>query len=129
MHTYIVCAYLLPGGNLLRDGCEAEYAVDFQTGGAAGLVEVVTWDNAPVWSFSHAPYFNALAHHDLEPLPNGNVLVMAWARKTKEEALQAGRRPALLPDDEVGTELIEFKVLGAIRLLKFCIAFNRYGTM
>lgn len=102
----VVCCYLLPGGYLLRDGSESDFAAEFRTGGAAGYVEVVTWDGGLVWSFSHSPYFDALTHHDFEPLPNGNVLIMTWERKTKEEALAAGRRPTLLPDSEMWDNVI-----------------------
>ena len=48
----VFCAYLLPGGNLLRDGSESYDAPCFSAGGAAGFLEVVDWDNKPVWSFS-----------------------------------------------------------------------------
>ena len=99
--AYTVCAYLLPGGRLLRDGSETKYAAEFLTGGAAGYLEVVSWEGDLVWCFSHSPYFDALTHHDFEPMPNGNVLIMVWERKEKEEALQAGRRPNLIPDNEV----------------------------
>jgi len=33
-------------------------------------------------------------HHDIEPLPNGNILALAWEALTKEEALALGRDPA-----------------------------------
>jgi hypothetical protein len=36
-------------------------------------------------------------HHDLEPLPNGNVLALAWEVKTPAEAARAGRRPDRIP--------------------------------
>ena len=104
LHT--VCCYLLPDGCLLRDGSESEFAAEFRTGGAAGYLEVVTWEGELVWSYSHSPYLDTLTHHDLEPLPNGNVLIMTWERRTKEEALAAGRRPALLPDGEVWDNMI-----------------------
>ncbi|CAN0016627.1 unnamed protein product, partial [Ectocarpus fasciculatus] len=100
------CCYLLPDGCLLRDGSESDFAADFRTGGAAGYLEVVTWEGELVWSYSHSPYLDTLTHHDLEPLPNGNVLIMTWERRTKEEAVAAGRRPALLPDGEVWDNVI-----------------------
>ncbi len=34
-------------------------------------------------------------------MPNGNVLILAWERKSAEEALAAGRSPKLLPDAEL----------------------------
>ena len=77
----VFCAYLLPGGNLLRDGSESADAPCFQAGGAAGFVEVVDWHGEQLWSFTAVPFDAFLTHHDLEPLPNGNVLVMCWERK------------------------------------------------
>ena len=101
----VFAAYLLPSGNLLRDGSENDVAVAFRAGGAAGWVEEVTWDNEVVWSHACLPYDSHLTHHDLEPLPNGNVLVLCWERKTKAQALQAGRRVELIPDGEVWNNL------------------------
>lgn len=102
----VFCTYLLPNGNLLRDGSENIIAVGFRTGGAAGFVEEVTWDGQRVWAFQLNPVHSYLSHHDLQPLPNGNVLMMTWARKTKAEAIAAGRRPELIPDDEVWDNVI-----------------------
>ena len=41
----VFTAKLLPGGSLLRDGNELMNAPLFNTGGAAGHIEVVTWEN------------------------------------------------------------------------------------
>jgi hypothetical protein len=35
-----------------------------------------------------------LSHHDLKALPNGDVLLIAWEMKTRDEAIAAGRDPA-----------------------------------
>ena len=107
------CCYLLKNGNLLRDGSDANFAPDFRTGGSAGYVEEVTWDGEVVWSFDHYPYNDKLTHHDLEPLPNGNVLIMSWEKKTKKECEDAGRRPELIPEGEVwDTVILELKPNG-----------------
>ena len=102
----VFVAYLFKNGDLLRDGNELALAPQFKAGGAAGYVERVTWDNEPVWSWSALPRFKYLSHHDLQPLPNGNVLVLVWERKTKEEAVAAGRHPELIPDGEVWNNLV-----------------------
>jgi hypothetical protein len=39
-----------------------------------------------------------MPHHDITPLPNGNVLAIVWERKSREEAMCAGRRPELVTD-------------------------------
>lgn len=100
------CCYLLENGNLLREGSDANFAPEFRIGGSAGYVEEVTWDGDLVWCFSLAPYFDSLTHHDMEPLPNGNVLVMSWEKKGKNACEQAGRRPALIPHGEIWDTVI-----------------------
>lgn len=102
----VFVAHLLDGGNLLRDGSENTDAPLFQAGGAAGFVEVVNWENELVWSWSTKDYSSQLTHHELEPMPNGNVLLLTWARKTKEACIKAGRRPELIPDGEVWDNLV-----------------------
>ena len=111
LHTWasmreVFVAYLLPSGNLLRDGGDLELAPQFTAGGASGYLEEVTWHNELVWSWSALPRFAYLSHHDVTPLPNGNVLVLMWERKNKEQALAAGRHPELLPDGEVWDNLV-----------------------
>ena len=97
----VFIAYLLPNGNLVRDGSENEDAPGFQAGGAAGFVEEVTWDNERVWCYQHKSFNAFLSHHDVEVMPNGNILLLCWERKTREQAIAAGRRPELLPDGEM----------------------------
>ena len=94
----VFVSYLKKNGNLIRDGGEEEQQVAFRSGGAAGFVEEVTWDNVPVWNFSMMPSALYLTHHDIEPLPNGNVLLLAWQRMSKDEAIEAGRNPQLIPE-------------------------------
>mmetsp|Transcript_36123 Transcript_36123/g.84590 ORF Transcript_36123/g.84590 Transcript_36123/m.84590 type:complete len:502 (+) Transcript_36123:184-1689(+) len=98
----VFVSYLLPNGNLLRDGSDNDEADLFRLGGAAGFVEEVTWDNERVWSFSKFPMNTFLTHHDLEPMPNGNVLVMCWNRGRRVD----GRRKELMPDGEVWDNVV-----------------------
>ena len=102
----VFVAYLLADGALVRDGSDLALAPQFRAGGASGFVEKVTWDNEPLWSWTALPRFRFLSHHDLQPLENGNVLVLVWERKSKEEALAAGRHPELLPDGEMWNNLV-----------------------
>jgi hypothetical protein len=61
-----------------------------ESGGVGGAIEVLTWNGTDVWSYelSNSNYQH---HHDVEPLPNGNVLMIAWEEKTSTEAYAAGR--------------------------------------
>ncbi|MGH9335684.1 MAG: aryl-sulfate sulfotransferase, partial [Vicinamibacteria bacterium] len=87
--------HLLENGHLLR-GARVESKV-FEGGGTGGLIEEYTWDGELVWSFPFASD-DHMSHHDLASLPNGNLLAIAWERKTAEEARNAGRRPDLVPE-------------------------------
>jgi len=60
--------------------------------GAGGGVQKIDWDGNKIWDFSYYTS-NYLSHHDIEPLPNGNVLMLAWEYKTREEAIASGRDP------------------------------------
>ena len=95
--------YLTEGGNLL-----ATYTVSgsFEGGGIGGGVELLTWDGVEVWSFELATD-HAHLHHDVELLPNGNVLMISWEAKTQQEALAAGLSANQLPESgEVWSEMI-----------------------
>ena len=61
-----------------------------ETGGVGGAFEVLTWDGDFVWGYELSNT-NYQHHHDVEPLPNGNVLMIAWEKKTATEAYAAGR--------------------------------------
>jgi NADH:ubiquinone oxidoreductase subunit len=100
--------YLLPNGNLLRGGREPEPPV-FKGGGQAGRIQEFSWDGELLWDFKYANE-DHLQHHDIEPLPNGNILAIAWESKDAQEANRIGRRPDLIP--KVGiwpTRIIEIE--------------------
>jgi hypothetical protein len=83
-------AYLLENGNLLR-------AADIGNTvfGGGGRVEEFDWDGNLVWAYDYSTDLHC-QHHDIEPLPNGNVLMIAFEYKTRAEAIAAGRDPAKL---------------------------------
>jgi len=62
-----------------------------ESGGVGGAVQCLTWEDELVWEYilSNSDYQH---HHDVEPLPNGNVLLIAWEKKTSTEAYAAGRQ-------------------------------------
>jgi len=89
VYTPGVMAYLLPNGNLLRCGKVGNPV--FTAGGTGGIVEEFDWQGNPVWQFQHSGPTYCL-HHDIERLPNGNILMIAWELKTMAEAIAAGFR-------------------------------------
>ncbi|MCC7015045.1 MAG: aryl-sulfate sulfotransferase [Planctomycetes bacterium] len=95
--------YLLPNGNLLR--CERVASDVFEGGGQGGRVRELDWDGKLVWEYVCADG-TRLQHHDIEPLPNGNVLLIAWELKSEAEALAAGRDPRLLPAKQLWPDMV-----------------------
>jgi hypothetical protein len=85
-------AYLLENGNLLRTAHFEIGNSEFHGGGAGGRVQEFTWEGELVWDFEYSSD-KYLSHHDIEKLPNGNILLIAWELKTQEEAIAAGRDP------------------------------------
>jgi hypothetical protein len=104
---------LLPNGNLLRPGSIGNDSKVFGPGpGVGGRIQEFTWEGELVWDFK---FYNArqLPHHDITRLPNGNVLVIVWDRKTNEETIAAGRRPEMIGDKHfLPDSLIEIKPTG-----------------
>ena len=86
-------SYLLPNGNLLRNTNTPAGRV-FGSNGATGRIEELAWDSSVVWTFDMQTAEYQL-HHDAIPMPNGNVLAIAWERHSYAEAVAMGRKPAL----------------------------------
>jgi hypothetical protein len=99
---------LLENGNLLRCVGERENQT-FHGGGLGGRIEEVAWDGTVVWRYVYCDDQHC-QHHDIEPLPNGNVLLIAWERKSEAEAVAAGRDPHLLERGELWVDhVVEVK--------------------
>ncbi|MAT82217.1 MAG: arylsulfotransferase (ASST) [Phycisphaerae bacterium] len=100
-----VSVYLLEDGSLLRTG-QAGGNQDFIAGGQGGQVERFNWDGTLEWSFRYSETAQYKAHHDVHPLPNGNVLILAWEMRTEAECLAAGREPGTMQDNELWPETV-----------------------
>ncbi len=83
--------YLLEDGTLLRCGRE-DRDPHFRGGGIGGRVQKLAPDGTVVWHYQLANQ-DQHQHHDIEPLPNGNVLVITWERVPAEDAVMFGRDP------------------------------------
>ena len=104
-------AYLLETGHLLRMA-QMSFNPTFNAGGSGGGVEEMDWDGNVVWDFEYSTSQHCL-HHDIEALPNGNVLMIAWEYKTAAQAIAAGRNPALVFDALWPDHIIEVEPTGA----------------
>lgn len=106
-------AYLLPNGNLLRVVISDETQDSpFHSGGESGRIQEFTWEGDLLWDFKYASE-NYLLHHGVEPLPNGNFLMIAWEQISAKEAIAAGRNHDEHGDGEVWSDrIIEVKPTG-----------------
>src|SRR5262249_45922183 len=105
-------AYLLANGHLLRSAKLSDAEALFAGPAQGGRVQEFTWDGKLVWNFK---FHNEkqLQHHAITPLPNGNVLMIVWERKTSQEAIDAGVKPELTGNtDMLVDSLIEVKPKG-----------------
>lgn len=82
--------YLLPNGHLLHTATLPSRQIMMPGGG--GRIEEFDWDGNLVWSFDLSDG-DKLMHHDIEPLPDGNILAITWYKRTADELIALGRDP------------------------------------
>ncbi len=90
--------YLLEDGSLLHSARVGN--PNFPAGGSGGRVERIDWDGNQTWAYNYSNTLHC-QHHDIEPLPSGNVLLVAWELKTRAEAIAAGRDSAKLTEGKL----------------------------
>ena len=90
--------YLLENGNLLRAGQDS--------------LEIRDWDNTLVWSYAMTDN-GYLQHHDIEPLPNGNIFCVLSDRYSDTVAIEQGRNPANLGATIKLEKIIELQPVGS----------------
>jgi len=107
-----ISVYLLENGNILRTGDLIPNPVFAMAGGNGGNVEIIDWNGTVLWDFEYSTNLYCL-HHDVEMLPNGNILMIAWEYKTASEAIDAGRNPNSVPMGQLWPDhIIEVKPTG-----------------
>ncbi len=102
--------YLLPDGNLLRAGNANN--TTFISGGQGGVIEKIDWSGNVLWSYSISSN-SECQHHDIKPLPNGNVLAIVWDNKSNSAAVAEGRDPSWLSTSLWSEKIIELQPIGA----------------
>ncbi|HUU41185.1 MAG TPA: aryl-sulfate sulfotransferase, partial [Desulfatiglandales bacterium] len=86
--------YLRTDGDLLRttksDDSTVGVSGRFSAGGVGGRVKRISWGGSVEWNYIYSTSLHR-SHHDIEELPNGNILMVAWEYKNQTECLNAGR--------------------------------------
>ena len=102
-----VSVYMLNDGSILRTIRLALFG-----GGSGGGIQRITWDGTIIWDYRYYTD-DYLSHHDIEILPNGNILMIAWEFKTRDDAITAGRDPYKLMGNTIAPDhIIEVKPTG-----------------
>ena len=101
--------YLLPDGNLVRPGSTGNPV--FTSGGNGGIMEKFDWNSNLLWSYTISST-SECQHHDICPLPNGNVLAIVWESKSSAQAIAAGRNPSLIGNSFWSEKIIELQPVG-----------------
>lgn len=79
--------YLLPNGDLIRPAVSTGSPIN--GGAASGIVQKYSWTGTLLWEYTYSSS-TYRSHHDICPMPNGNVLLIAWEVKTAAQAVAAG---------------------------------------
>jgi hypothetical protein len=84
-------AYLLPNGDLIKTAIDP--AGVFGAGGASGYIERYNWDGALQWKYKLSND-SMILHHDIEVMPNGNILCNVWKKVPEPVVRNMGRDTA-----------------------------------
>jgi len=96
-----MAVYLLKNGNVIRsDITSPNPYFPLDLGGATGHVEIMNPEGNTIWEFTYSNNEHRL-HHDIEVLPNGNILMIAWEIMTAEDAIAVGRNPSTIENGKL----------------------------
>ena len=90
----MMSSYLFQNGHLFRLERDENFPT-FAFGGQAGIIREYDWDGNLIWDYKLANE-KELLHHDIEVMPNGNVLAICYEVRTPEESIAEGRDPGRL---------------------------------
>lgn len=78
---------LLPDGNILALLRDDNASINF--GGYGGIIHILDKNSNILWEFNHSTE-NYNLHHDIEMLPNGNIIGIVWEKIPEAEAKNNG---------------------------------------
>jgi len=102
--------YLLANGNLLR-AANIPNPGKIKIKGFGGRIELFNWGGDLIWEYEYSTT-NVTQHHDIFPMANGNILMLAASILTYEEAIQLGRKPEYLGKELYNEQILELKPVG-----------------
>lgn len=107
--------YLMDNGDLIYPA-KADSAQNNPITGGGGGERVIRkdWNGNVLWDYQYYDATKRL-HHDIEILPNGNILAIAWVLMDSTACIQAGRDPNKLSQGVLWSErVIEIEPAGVL---------------
>lgn len=104
--------YLLEDGSLMRTG--KLLTGSMVAGGSGGRLERYDWNDNLIWEYDFDDTLYR-SHHDINVLPNGNILVLAWDRRSKQEAVLAGLDTNQYNGEVWSEKIVEITPVGSNR--------------
>jgi len=77
-------------------------------GALGGGVQILSWDSTVEWDYRYSG-LNYSSHHDVTMLPDGNILILAYEKKSRDDIIAAGRNPTTFTDPFYYDYIIEVK--------------------
>lgn len=109
-YTPAASCYLLENGNLLRTGKIPNSSITF--GGVGGKIELFDWDGNLLWEYTYSTS-EYTQHHDIFPMPNGNILMLAVSTINSVDAIEMGRDPSAILEGKIYNEqIVELQPVG-----------------
>jgi len=105
--------YLMNDGNLLFMSKLNNNNTFVGGGGGGGRLEIYAPDNNLIWQYDYYQPNQYCIHHDVEPLPNGNILAIVWVEIPIGTAIVEGRDPAKLSNEFWVEKIIEIQPIGS----------------
>lgn len=108
---------LTEDGYLLRSAEASGASPLGTTGGKAGRLEKVDWNNNVVWSYDYISAVQSdsgqyISHHDFELLPNGNILLLVWENQPASVLAEHGMHSSFNHDYMWMEKIIEIEPVG-----------------
>ncbi|MFM2376210.1 MAG: hypothetical protein RLZZ165_1307 [Bacteroidota bacterium] len=102
-------AFLLEDGSLLRTGQLNNPT--FDEGGSGGIIERFDWHGNLLWHYTLSDTSQCM-HHDIAPLPNGNILCIVWDRRSRQEAILNGKDSSYTQSHLWSEKVVELQPVG-----------------
>lgn len=99
-------AYLTEGGDLWRTVKATTTSIN--GGGVCGRVQKIAWNGTLLFDYTISDA-NQVSHHDICPLPNGNVMLIVYEKKTATQVQAAG---ATINAERWSEKIVELKPTG-----------------